>query len=56
MELVILRLLTRLHAILIGPPGTGESSAVQAMDAVSFEFLLGRLIMAAPVTARVTLM
>lgn len=46
MELVIMGLLTREHVILIGPPGTGKSSAVQAiaraMDAVSFEYLLGR--------------
>lgn len=46
LELVMLGLLTREHVLLIGPPGTGKSAAVQAMakavDATSFEYLIGR--------------
>ena len=46
LELVMLGLLTREHVLLIGPPGTGKSAAVQAMaravDARSFEYLIGR--------------
>lgn len=46
LELVMLGLVTREHVLLIGPPGTGKSAAVQAVasavDAVSFEYLLGR--------------
>ncbi len=42
----MLGLLTREHVLLIGPPGTGKSAAVQAMaravDARSFEYLIGR--------------
>lgn len=46
LELVMLGLLTQEHVLLIGPPGTGKSAAVQAMaravDARSFEYLIGR--------------
>jgi len=46
LELVMLGLISREHVLLIGPPGTGKSAAVQAIaasvDAVSFEYLIGR--------------
>lgn len=46
LELVMLGLVSREHVLLIGPPGTGKSAAVQAVasavDAVTFEYLLGR--------------
>ncbi len=46
LELVMLGLLVREHVLLIGPPGTGKSAAVQAIakavDAQSFEYLIGR--------------
>lgn len=46
LELIMLGLLTREHVLLIGPPGTGKSAAVQAMaravDARTFEYLIGR--------------
>ena len=46
LELVMLGLLTREHVLLIGPPGTGKSAAVQALakaiDLTSFEYLIGR--------------
>ncbi|WP_299192132.1 AAA family ATPase [uncultured Erythrobacter sp.] len=46
MELVMLGLISKEHVLLIGPPGTGKSAAVQAianaLDASSFEYLIGR--------------
>jgi MoxR-like ATPase len=46
LELVMLGLIAREHVLLIGPPGTGKSAAVQAIaetiDATSFEYLIGR--------------
>lgn len=46
LELVMLGLIVREHVLLIGPPGTGKSAAVQAVagaiDATTFEYLLGR--------------
>lgn len=46
LELVTLGLISREHVLLIGPPGTGKSAAVQAIaksfDAVGFEYLIGR--------------
>ncbi|HEY5721860.1 MAG TPA: AAA family ATPase [Allosphingosinicella sp.] len=46
LELVMLGLISREHVLLIGPPGTGKSAAVQAIassfDAVAFEYLIGR--------------
>jgi MoxR-like ATPase len=46
LELVMLGLLTREHVLLIGPPGTGKSAAVQALaralDAGTFDYLIGR--------------
>lgn len=46
LELVMLGLIAREHVLLIGPPGTGKSAAVQAIaasvDAKSFEYLIGR--------------
>ena len=46
LELVVLGLVAREHLLLIGPPGTGKSAAVQAIarsvDARSFEYLIGR--------------
>ncbi|WP_206244072.1 AAA family ATPase [Novosphingobium terrae] len=46
LELVMLGLLTREHVLLIGPPGTGKSAAVQALaralDASTFDYLIGR--------------
>jgi MoxR-like ATPase len=46
LELVVLGLISREHVLLIGPPGTGKSAAVQAVaaaiDADTFEYLLGR--------------
>jgi MoxR-like ATPase len=46
LELVMLGLIARDHVLLIGPPGTGKSAAVQAVaraiDARSFEYLIGR--------------
>lgn len=46
LELIMLGLVSREHVLLIGPPGTGKSAAVQAVasavDAVTFEYLLGR--------------
>jgi MoxR-like ATPase len=42
----MLGLLTREHVLLIGPPGTGKSAAVQALaralDAGTFDYLIGR--------------
>ena len=46
LELIVLGLISREHVLLIGPPGTGKSAAVQsvasAIDAVTFDYLLGR--------------
>jgi len=46
LELAMLGLIVREHVLLIGPPGTGKSAAVQAVaraiDATTFEYLLGR--------------
>jgi MoxR-like ATPase len=46
LELVMLGLVAREHVLLIGPPGTGKSAAVQAVaatiEARTFEYLLGR--------------
>ncbi|MCA1196553.1 AAA family ATPase [Sphingomonas sp. R647] len=46
LELVMLGLVAREHVLLIGPPGTGKSAAVQAVagaiEANTFEYLLGR--------------
>lgn len=46
LELVMLGLISREHVLLIGPPGTGKSAAVQAIaatiEATSFEYLIGR--------------
>ncbi|MEG3086951.1 AAA family ATPase [Sphingomonas sp. PB4P5] len=46
LELIMLGLVAREHVLLIGPPGTGKSAAVQAVagaiDATTFEYLLGR--------------
>jgi MoxR-like ATPase len=46
LELVLLGLVSREHVLLIGPPGTGKSAAVQAIagsfDTVAFEYLIGR--------------
>lgn len=46
LELVMLGLIAHEHVLLIGPPGTGKSAAVQAVaraiDARSFEYLIGR--------------
>ncbi|QNQ08486.1 AAA family ATPase [Sphingomonas alpina] len=46
LELIMLGLISREHVLLIGPPGTGKSAAVQAVagaiDATTFEYLLGR--------------
>ncbi len=46
LELVMLGLVAREHVLLIGPPGTGKSAAVQAvarvLEAKSFEYLIGR--------------
>ena len=46
LELIMLGLVAREHVLLIGPPGTGKSAAVQAVagaiDAKTFEYLLGR--------------
>jgi MoxR-like ATPase len=46
LELVMLGLISREHVLLIGPPGTGKSAAVQAIaasiNARSFEYLIGR--------------
>lgn len=46
LELVMLGLIAHEHVLLIGPPGTGKSAAVQAVaraiDAKSFEYLIGR--------------
>ena len=46
LELIVLGLIAREHVLLIGPPGTGKSAAVQAVaaatDSVTFEYLLGR--------------
>lgn len=46
LELVMLGLIAREHVLLIGPPGTGKSAAVQAIaetvHATSFEYLIGR--------------
>jgi MoxR-like ATPase len=45
-EFVMLGLVSREHVLLIGPPGTGKSAAVQAIartiDASCFEYLIGR--------------
>lgn len=46
LELIMLGLVAREHVLLIGPPGTGKSAAVQAVAgaiyATTFEYLLGR--------------
>jgi MoxR-like ATPase len=46
LELIVLGLIAREHVLLIGPPGTGKSAAIQAVaqtiDATSFEYLIGR--------------
>lgn len=46
LELVMLGLISREHVLLIGPPGTGKSAAVQAIaasiNATAFEYLIGR--------------
>lgn len=46
LELVMLGLIAREHVLLIGPPGTGKSAAVQAIaasiEARGFEYLIGR--------------
>lgn len=46
LELIMLGLISREHVLLIGPPGTGKSAAVQAVasavDAITFDYLLGR--------------
>jgi MoxR-like ATPase len=46
LELIVLGLISREHVLLIGPPGTGKSAAVQAVasaiEAVTFDYLLGR--------------
>jgi len=46
LELILLGLIMHEHVLLIGPPGTGKSAAVQAMASSlkvkSFEYLIGR--------------
>ncbi|MEP3890657.1 MAG: AAA family ATPase [Hellea sp.] len=46
LELILLGLIMHEHVLLIGPPGTGKSAAVQAMASglkvKSFEYLIGR--------------
>jgi MoxR-like ATPase len=46
LEVLMLGMMAREHVLLIGPPGTGKSAAVQAMAASlkarSFEYLIGR--------------
>jgi len=46
LELILLGLIMNEHVLLIGPPGTGKSAAVQSMAAglkvKSFEYLIGR--------------
>lgn len=46
LELLLLGLITKEHVLLIGPPGTGKSAAVQelakSLSASSFEYLIGR--------------
>ncbi len=46
LELILLGLIMQEHVLLIGPPGTGKSAAVQAMAAglkvKNFEYLIGR--------------
>ncbi|PSJ38507.1 AAA family ATPase [Allosphingosinicella deserti] len=46
LELIMLGLIAREHVLLVGPPGTGKSAAVQsiatAIDASFFEYLIGR--------------
>ena len=46
LELLILGMIAREHVLLIGPPGTGKSAAVQAvaasLEVKSFEYLIGR--------------
>ncbi len=46
LELILLGLIMNEHVLLIGPPGTGKSAAVQAvasgLKANSFEYLIGR--------------
>jgi MoxR-like ATPase len=46
LELIVLGMISREHVLLIGPPGTGKSAAVQsvasAIEAVTFDYLLGR--------------
>lgn len=46
LELLVLGMIAREHVLLIGPPGTGKSAAVQAvaasLDVKSFEYLIGR--------------
>jgi MoxR-like ATPase len=46
LELIVLGMVAREHVLLIGPPGTGKSAAVQAVasaiEAETFDYLLGR--------------